>query len=243
MKANIFITMCAFERNEKGMSFSMKKGKFIVLEGVDGVGKTTIASKLDFNDEFVHVKRKQVSQINDFVDSQMLKHNKLLWTEDGSMDHLLPTTYWITLQAAWYILLTNFVIEPLLNEGKNVVVDGWYYKLKARLYLQGENMDYVENIFKPLIIPDLVVLLNVEFEKIWKRKKEFRAYEFGKFKDSSTETVKDSFIEYQSNTYKNLEKMAFNNEKWIVVDLKDYTVDESTELIKNIILKNLNKEN
>lgn len=65
----------------------MKRGKFIVLEGVDGVGKTTLASKLGDLEEFVHIKRKQISQGNNFVDSQMLKHNKLLWTEDGSMDH------------------------------------------------------------------------------------------------------------------------------------------------------------
>ena len=38
----------------------MKRGKFIVLEGVDGVGKTTLASQLDVTEEFVYVKRKQI---------------------------------------------------------------------------------------------------------------------------------------------------------------------------------------
>jgi len=219
------------------------KGKFIVLEGVDGVGKTTLASKLNLNEEFVHVKRKQISQTHNFIDSQMLKHNKLLWTEDGSMDHLLPTTYWITLQAAWYILLTNFVIEPLLKEGKNVIVDGWYYKLKARLFLQGENMEYVNNIFKPILEPDIVILLNVELEKVWERKNEFRAYEFGKFKDSNTEERKDCFIEYQTNTYKNLEKMANLNEKWNIVNLEDYNIDECANIIKQVIIEKIkNKE-
>lgn len=217
----------------------MNRGKFIVLEGVDGVGKTTLASKLNLEEEFVHVKRKQISQINDFVDSQMLKHNKLLWTEDGSMDHLLPPCYWISLHAAWYILLTNFVIEPLLKEGKNVIVDGWYYKLKARLALQGEDMEYVNNIFKPIVKPDMIILLNVELEKIWERKKEFRAYEFGKFKDSSTEEQKSSFIEYQTNTYKNLEKMASLGENWRIVNLEDYNIEECTKIVKKVILKKI----
>lgn len=212
------------------------RGKFIVLEGVDGVGKTTLASKLNLNEEFVHVKRKQISQIHDFIDSQMLKHNKLLWTEDGSMDHLLPTSYWITLQAAWYILLINFVIDPLLKEGKNVIVDGWYYKLKARLLLQEEDMEYVENIFKPILEPDMVLLLNVEFPKIWERKKDFRAYEFGKFKDNSTEEKRDNFIEYQTNTYENLKKIANSNEKWSIVNLENYSIDECANIIKKIIL-------
>jgi len=217
----------------------MKRGKFIVLEGVDGVGKTTLASQLDMTEEFVHVKRKQISQIEPFVDSQMLKHNKLLWTEDGSKDHLLPTTYWITLQAAWYILLTNFVIEPLLKEGKNVVVDGWYFKLKARLYLQGEDMDYVESIFNPILKPDIVILLNVQLQKIWERKKDFRAYEFGKFKDSDTEERKESFIEYQTNTYKNLENMAKCDKIWNIVDLGNLDIDESAKKVKNIIINKL----
>jgi len=215
------------------------KGKFIVLEGVDGVGKTTLASKLNLNEEFVHVKRKQISQTHNFIDSQMLKHNKLLWTEDGSKDHLLPTTYWITLQAAWYILLTNFVIEPLLKEGKNVVVDGWYFKLKARLYLQGEDMDYVESIFNPILKPDIVILLNVQLQKIWERKKDFRAYEFGKFKDSDTEERKESFIEYQTNTYKNLENMAKCDKIWNIVDLGNLDIDESAKKVKNIIINKL----
>ena len=56
----------------------MKLGKFIVLEGVDGVGKTTLSTKLRENEDFISVKRKQVSEFNEFIDSQMLKHNKLL---------------------------------------------------------------------------------------------------------------------------------------------------------------------
>jgi len=217
----------------------MNRGKFIVLEGVDGVGKTTLASQLDLEEEFIHVKRKQISQVHNFVDSQMLKHNKLLWTEDGSMDHMLPSSYWISLQAAWYILLTNFVIEPLLKDGKNVVVDGWYYKLKARLALQGEDMEYVNNVFKPIVEPDMILLLKVDIDKIWDRKKDFRAYEFGKFKDSSTEEQKSSFVEYQTNTYKNLEKMATLDKKWCIVDLKNYNIHESTKIVKKIVLEKI----
>lgn len=219
----------------------MTKGKFIVLEGVDGVGKTTLASKLNSEQEFVHIKRKQISQTNDFVDSQMLKHNKLLWTEDGSLDHLLPTTYWIFLQSAWYILLTKFVIEPLLNEGKNVIVDGWCYKLIARLALQGEDMEYVNNIFKPILKPDLVLLLNVDLEIIWERKKEYRAYEFGKFKDSNKKEQKKDFIEYQKDTYRNLREMSENTTNWCVVDLKDYNVEKSAKVLKEVILKKLSE--
>ena len=219
----------------------MTRGKFIVLEGVDGVGKTTLASKLNSEEEFIHIKRKQISQTNDFVDSQMLKHNKLLWTEDGSLDHLLPTTYWIFLQSAWYILLTKFVIEPLLNEGKNVIVDGWYYKLIARLALQGEDMEYVNNIFKPILKPDLVVLLNVDLEIIWERKKEYRAYEFGKFKDSNKKEQKKDFIENQKDTYRNLREMSENTTNWCIVDLKDYNVEKSAKVLKEVILKKLSE--
>ena len=216
----------------------MSKGKFIIFEGIDGAGKTTIANAIGQYDEFVFVNRKQVSQINDFIDSQMLKHNKLLWTEDGNKDHLIPVDYWIHLQAAWYILLVNFVIEPLLDAGKNVIVDGWYYKLKARLYLQDQNMDYFDSAFDILIKPDLVILFDVDIKKVWERKKNFRAYEFGKFKNNDIKEIQNSFIDYQSNTYEKLKEMALNN-SWTVVSLNEYNIDECVKLLKDILLNYL----
>lgn len=220
----------------------MNKGKFIILEGVDGVGKTTLAEKLGTTPNFIYVKRKQISNINEFVDNQMLKHNQLLWTKDGSLDHLLPTTYWITLQASWYILLTTFVIQPLLDDGKNVIVDGWYYKLKARVLLQNEDEDFIDNIFKPIKEPDYIFLLNADLYEIWNRKKDFRAYEFGKFKDNSIETKKDSFIKYQSDTYKNLEQMAKQNENWEILNLANLNIEESNRLLEKAILNRINKK-
>lgn len=212
----------------------INRGKFLVLEGVDGVGKTTLAEEICRDSKFVHVKRKQVSQINEFIDSQMLKHNKLLWTENyGADDHLLPPSYWITLQAAWYILLTNFVITPELEKGNNVIVDGWYYKLKARLKLQNEDMNYVENIFKPIMKPDEIILLNVDVNEIWNRKKEFRTYEFGKFKDAEVKEQKESFIEYQDNTFRNLVDMKEAN--WKEIDLNGLSIEESKNKILKII--------
>jgi len=211
-------------------------GKFIVLEGIDGVGKTTLAEKIDGQNDCIYVKRKQVSSVNEFVDGQMLKHNKLLWTENhGADDHLLPTKYWITMQSAWYLLLTNFVIDPILKEGKNVIVDGWYYKLIARTQLQGEEQGYVKTVFSPIKKPDVVILLNEKPENVWNRKKEFRSYEFGKFKDSNIEESKKSFIEYQNGTYNNLIKMLENN--WIVLNLKNRNIEECCQLVTQELKK------
>lgn len=40
------------------------------------------------------------------------------------------------MQAAWYEFLTAFVVSPHLEAGERLLVDGWYYKLFAKLFLR-----------------------------------------------------------------------------------------------------------
>lgn len=50
---------------------------------------------------------------------------------------------------------------------------------------------------------------------------------------------RDCFIEYQTNTYKNLERMANSSEKWSIVNLEDYNIDECANIVKKVILEKM----
>lgn len=213
----------------------MKNGKFVILEGIDGAGKTTLSQIVCEQMGIRNIARKSVSQIFPFVDSQMLKHKELLWTETGEYDHVLPTTYWIHLQAAWHILSAEFVVKPVLEQGIHVLMDGWYYKLMARLWLQGEDRDFVQNSFSKIMEPDYVILLNVDYDATFERKTAFRAYEYGKFKDGRVNENKSSFIQYQRGTFCELQKMKKDN--WSELILGNCCLEESVILLREKLLE------
>src|SRR5438128_310304 len=83
-------------------------GRLIVLEGVDGSGKTAIRNHVASSLSDLGVvpqSSKEVAEAPDFARRSMLAVASLLWpTEDTSFDHQLPAEYWLHLQAIWYAL-------------------------------------------------------------------------------------------------------------------------------------------
>ena len=136
---------------------SNNHSRFVVLEGVDGAGKTTLSREVADQlrgFDFVFCSRKEVMSGDPFIASQMNKIASLMWTDNkGATDHLLPTYYWLHLQSVWYTLLFQFVIEPLLAQRKNVVVDGWFYKFMARLLIRDFDFQYLNTFFPIFLSP------------------------------------------------------------------------------------------
>lgn len=213
----------------------MENGKFIVVEGIDGAGKTTLTKMVGAKMNLESVERKDISRIHPFVYSQMVKHKQLLWTETGEYDHMLPVAYWIQLQAAWHILSTEFVVKPLLTQGTNVLMDGWYYKFMARLWAQGEDRDFVGMAFSKVMEPDYVILLNVDFDIVFERKIDIRAYEYGKFKYDRISEEKKTFVQYQRETFFQLQNMK--KENWFELILGRCSLEESYMLLKQKIIE------
>ena len=189
-------------------------GYFLSFEGIDGSGKTTLArataSVLASSDVSFCSSKSIPLQTEPVVRSCMEQVSSLLWPKrDTDFDHLLPAEYWLHLQGAWYSLISQFQILPRLREGETLLTDGWFYKFFAKLRLRGFELDHLEATFRDVVQPGLVILLDVDVEGVWNRKKTFRLTEMGlHHNDDYPSLGRESFVHYQSQVLSKLKEIA-----------------------------------
>lgn len=130
-------------------------GFFIVLEGLDGAGKTSIAYRLI--DEFRSMGYEAIYTYEPY-DSEYVKALKSKYGSfrDAYLDAL---TY-----AADRLIHYRGVIKPVLEKGGIVVCDRYYYSSVAYQSAQGAEPEWVLTINKYAPDPDVAIYLDVEPE-------------------------------------------------------------------------------
>jgi thymidylate kinase len=187
--------------------------KLIVLEGIDGVGKTTLARELAARSagKLRYCSPKTIATSHPHLEWSMQTLASLLWPEESRKQHahLLPSAYWLSLQAAWYSVLSEAVIAAQLCEAQALVIDGWYYKFVAKMAVGGAKIEPTLAAFAGSREPDLVVLLEGSPEGVWSRRR-FSAYEMGSM-TGYDELGEASFVAYQSKIQAALVGLADRN--------------------------------
>jgi hypothetical protein len=208
------------------------RGRFIALEGPDGVGKTTLAgllAPLRYADAvaalpggppgpgaLVCVAKRQVSATSAYAERAMGRLAGVLWGSGDSRD--LPDAFWVHAQAAWFAAHTATVLEPLLAAGWDVLVDGWFYKFHGQLLEQGYRQDELDVIFARTRTPDGVLLLTADLAGIHRRRAGgFRPTELGMFAGDG-ELGADTFVAYQQRGLRRLRDYAARLD-WATVEL------------------------
>ncbi|ABN69731.1 thymidylate kinase [Staphylothermus marinus F1] len=132
---------------------SENNGFFLVLEGIDGAGKTSIAFKLrDFLVEKgfnVHYTYEPYNTL--YVEALKKKYNEY---RDAYLDAL---TY-----AADRLVHIRTEILPYLRRGYIVICDRYYYSSAAYQSAQGAPIEWVLEINKYALKPDLTIYLDVD---------------------------------------------------------------------------------
>jgi len=141
-----------------------RKGAFIVVEGLDGSGKTTqpnlLAAKLQKSHNAIYTDEPSKGKIGKFI------RNRILYGETRP-----PTAVEALLFAADRIEHIQNEVSPALEEGKLVVSDRYLFSSLAYQGSAGLNLQWIENVNANALKPDLALFIDVDPETVLARLK------------------------------------------------------------------------
>ena len=139
-----------------------KRGAFIVIEGLDGSGKTTqarlLVQKLRSKHNAVYTTEPSHGKIGSFIRESCLYEEKRL---DSAAEALLF--------AADRVEHVQNEVIPALNEGKLVISDRYVYSSLAYQGSAGLSLSWIEAVNKHALKPDFAIFLDVAPETVLQR--------------------------------------------------------------------------
>jgi dTMP kinase len=139
-----------------------KKGIFIVIEGLDGSGKTTqatlLAKKLEETHKLLLTAEPSRGKIGTFIREGYLYEDKRLPTEAEAL-----------LFAADRVEHVHNEIKPALDEGKLVICDRYIYSSLAYQDSAELSLDWIKTINARALQPDFSIFIDVAPERVIER--------------------------------------------------------------------------
>ncbi len=178
-------------------------GKLVVIEGTDGVGRSTQAELLK---HFLEVEGYGV-EVSEWKSSDLISNA----IDKAKSKNALNTITFSLLYATDLADRLNRVIIPALKAGFVVIADRYFHTAFARDVVRGADAAWVRKIYGFAPAPDLVFYLRMPIEDLLKRIITSRGgldfYESGRDIGMSTDLYQ-SFKLYQSKIVHEYEKMT-----------------------------------
>lgn len=178
-------------------------GKLVVIEGTDGVGRTTQAEMLK---RWLEVEGFGVA-VSEWKSSNLISRA----IDKAKSKNALNTITFSLLYATDLADRLNKVIMPSLKAGFVVIVDRYYYTAFARDIVRGADQEWLKKLYGFAPEPDLVFYLHMPLDEQLKRIITARGgldfYESGRDIGMSTDLYQ-SFKLYQSKILNEYEKMS-----------------------------------
>ena len=179
------------------------KGKLIVVEGIDGSGKST---QINLLYKWLQSMDKDVF-FSEWNSSKMVKSTTRL----GKKKHSLTPTTFSLIQATDFADRWENLFFPLLKAGIIVLADRYAFTAFARDVSRGVDPQWVRNLYSFAIQPDVTfyfsIPLQVAVDRILSSRAKIKYYESGKDLGLSKDTV-TSFGLFQDRILNQYESMS-----------------------------------
>ncbi len=178
-------------------------GKLIVVEGIDGSGKST---QIDLIYKWLSEKGKSV-YFSEWNSSPLVKST----TKMGKKGKVFTPTTFSLIQAADFTDRWENQFLPMLKAGVIVLADRYAFTGFARDVVRGVDRKWVRNLYSFAFQPDLVLYFKVPLddaiERITSARSKLKYYEAGMDLNLSDKRIA-SFRIFQGKILKEYEKMA-----------------------------------
>lgn len=195
------------------LKISPLRGSLIVLEGTDGVGRST-----------------QIEQLTRWLEVQGYGVVNTGWTRspllaetinEAKAGHELNVTTFSLLYAADFADRLENQIIPALRAGFIVVADRYMYTAFARNAVMGADPNWTRRLFGFAVVPDLVLYLKIDVKYLIPRVLESKGmdyWESGMHLKLGSD-IFESFRRYQARILREYERMA-NEFAFVTVDAR-----------------------
>jgi dTMP kinase len=184
------------------LKISPLRGSLIVIEGTDGVGRST-----------------QIEQLTRWLEVQGYGVVNTGWTRspllaetinEAKAGHELNVTTFSLLYAADFADRLENQIIPALRAGFIVVADRYMYTAFARNAVMGADPEWTRKLFGFAVVPDLVLYLQIDVKHLVPRVLESKGmdyWESGMHLKLGSD-IFDSFRRYQARILREYDRMA-----------------------------------
>ncbi|HEU5182220.1 MAG TPA: dTMP kinase [Candidatus Polarisedimenticolia bacterium] len=181
----------------------LRKGKLIVVEGIDGSGKSTQIKLLH---KWLEARGEQVF-FTEWNSSDLVREA----TRRGKKKNLLTPTTFSLLHATDFAHRLTFQVIPYLKAGMTVLADRYVCTAFARDIARGVDPGWVRDLYSFAPVPDVTFYFKVPLEvavtRIVGSRTKIKFYEAGMDLGLSTDPVA-SFRLFQGRVIKEYDRMA-----------------------------------
>ena len=222
-------------------------GKLIVIEGTDGVGRSTQLEELK---KWLEVKGYGVITTG-WTRSPLM--GKAI--DEAKSGHTLNVSTFSLLYAADFADRLEHEVIPALRSGFIVLADRYIYTAFARSVVRGADRQWIRRVFGFALEPDAVFYMRINIEDLIPRVINSQTFQKRYWEEHSGEgmdywesgmdlrlgeDVYDSFIEYQKSLLKEFDKMTSEFEFQVIDAAKGF--DETNRALKQGIIAIIESE-
>jgi dTMP kinase len=217
-----------------GMNLSDLTGKLIVIEGTDGVGRSTQ----------IRLLKPWLEQQGRAVLDTALKRSELAGKgiQQAQEGHTLGRITVSLFYATDFADRLENQIVPALRAGFVVLTDRYIYSLMARAIIRGLDPAWIRNVYSFALKPDVVFYLRIGVDDLIPRVVFSRGFDYWEsgMDLNPSEDMYESFCKYQASLLNQFDKLAEEYNFEVIDATPD--VEQVFQRLKQGILRSLNGE-